>query len=107
MRVDITEWGEKIVITKQHQDPIHNIMQAACADRLERMYIRGEAFQDESTDVATALDALSARQTGRNSGVYLQQLMGSLNVAPIENPMRLSHEQRVSLYVAAKILRRT
>ncbi len=106
MRVDVTEWGE-IVITKQHQDPMQNIMQAACADRLERMFRRGEAFHDEHNDVATALDALSARQTGRNSGVYLQQLMGSLTEAPIENPMRLSHEQRVSLYVAAKILRRT
>ena len=107
MRVDITERGEIIVITKQHQDPLQNIMQAACADRLERMFRRGEAFQDERTDIATALDALSARQTGRNSGVYLQQLMGTLIEADIENPMRLSHEQRVSLYVAAKILRRT
>jgi len=98
--------GESVITTQQH-DPMQYMMQAACADRLERMFRRGEAFQDESTDIATALHALSARQTSRNSGIYLQQLIGTLTDADTSGPLRLSHEQRVSLYVAAKILRRT
>ena len=83
-----------------------NIMQAAYADRLNRMFNRSEAFQDERLDVAMALDAISARQTGPASGFYLQQLLESLAEADTETPVHLSHEQRVSLYVAGKTLMR-
>ncbi len=90
---------------------IQRLVQEACAERLDNLFKTGELYADSVADIAIALRALSSRQTSRNSGVYLQQLVDEASKrikshADPDKPIKLSHEQRVSVYVAAKILHR-
>ncbi len=90
---------------------VQRLVNEACADRLDKLFASGELYIDSVSDVVTALRAMNNRQTSRNSGVYLQQLIDDASAkikshANPDSPIRLSHEQRVSVYVAAKILRR-
>ena len=81
----------------------------ACADRLELMFRRGVAHLDEQTDIGIAADALtewSRQQRKAAAGRVLQRLFAQMDDYVADEPYKLNFEQRVSLFVAAGILRR-
>lgn len=84
-------------------DKLAQLHLAATADRLERMFRGTVAYNDEQGDVAAAIDALEGNR--REGGFYLRQLITQMFAVGNDTPIPLTHKQRVSLYVAAKMLK--
>lgn len=81
----------------------HNPLRAATADRLERMFRRGEAYADECDDIARAIESL----VGRYEHVrQLTNVLDRLYWVEGDESIELKHEERVALYVASKVVGR-
>lgn len=76
-------------------------LHAATADRLERMFRMAEAHADERDDITRAIEALSGR--GPFHAIYLRKVLERLEAAEVT---ALTHEERVSLYVAGRAVGR-
>mgnify|MGYP007037443715 CR=1 FL=1 len=81
-------------------------LDAATSDRLSRMFRVAMAYTDERDDVARAYYALEQTGRGQNGAAYLMALMTRLSLAADDVPVGIRHEERVSLYVASKVLLR-
>jgi hypothetical protein len=79
----------------------HNPLYAATADRLTLMFARAEAHADERDDITRGIGALFYR--GAKGAAYLHAVLDRLETAEVTT---LTHEERVSLYVASKAVGR-
>lgn len=81
-------------------------LDAATSDRLSRMFRVAVAYTDERDDVTRAYYALEHTGRGQTNMAYLMALMTRLSLAADDVPVSITHEERVSLYVASKVLLR-
>ena len=89
-------------MTTQTIDPLHR---AATADRLERLFRLAVAYSDDQGDIALAIDVLTERDTS-GGAFFLRELIRQMFRAGTDDAIPLTHEMRVSLYVAAKAMTR-
>lgn len=81
-------------------------LDAATSDRLSRMFRVAVAYTDKRDDVTRAYYALEHTGRGQTNMAYLMALMTRLSLAADDVPVSITHEERVSLYVASKVLLR-
>lgn len=84
-----------------------HLLRAATADRLARMFRLAVAHADEQGDIALAIEAMSQTEREHSGADFLRILLARLaNCANATDAVALTHEERVSLYVASKLLTR-
>ena len=59
---------------------------------------------DEVADIGRAATALDKTGRAGNGSLYLRNLLDRMSQMSNDDTLRLTHEERVSLYVASKVL---